>query len=179
MVGFEWNTYFSIFCETQHITYDEAHSSVPASKQPPMATALMQSGYRQELEIPQAECILKVKLLHDTAHEPVRGSQEAAGLDIHSAATYLIPPGAQQKISTKLAMEFPPGYHGQLCVRSGHALKQRARIEAGTIDSDYRGEVFVLMTNNGENVIHISPGDRIAQMLIIKDPTVKWISTHH
>jgi hypothetical protein len=139
-------------CIVTHISYDEAHASVPPAKQPPMATALIQAGYRNELE--DIPCTLKVKLLDPTALAPVRGSAEAAGLDIHSHCTLVINPQTQAKISTKVALELPPGYHGQLFVRSSYALKYQARVEAGTIDSDYRGEVFVLI--RGEVFVLIS-----------------------
>jgi hypothetical protein len=107
-----------------HISFDEAHASVPAAKQPPMATALIQSGYREVAE--DVPCTLKVKLLDTTALAPVRGSIEAAGLDVHSFDTITIQPNDQAKISTKIAMEPPPGYHGQLFVRSSYASKYKA-----------------------------------------------------
>ena len=70
--------------------------------------------------------------------------------DLHSSSHYVIVPGEQTKISTKIVLELPPGYHEQLYVRSGHAAKHRLQVEAGTIDLDYRGEVFVLLFNNSD-----------------------------
>jgi hypothetical protein len=55
-------------------------------------------------------------------------------------------------------------------VRSSYVVKHKARVEAGLIDSDYRGEVFVIMSNNGTSDLDIGMGDRIAQMTIVKDP---------
>ena len=155
-----------------HVHYDEAYASTPTAKQPPMATALLQSGYREDREQIEPKCILKVKLLHPDAIAPIRGSNNAAGLDVHSGENVNIAPGEQAKISTKLAMEIPTGYHGQLCIRSGYAAKFRARVEAGTIDSDYRGEIFIIISNNGTDNLKITSGDRVAQLIIIKDPEV-------
>ena len=75
-------------------------------------------------------------------------------------------------------MALPKGYHAQLQVRSGYALRHRARVEAGLIDSDYRGQILVLMSNNGNDPIKIESGDRIAQLLICKDPTLTYQVQH-
>jgi dUTP pyrophosphatase len=155
-----------------HVSYDEAHAATPHSKQPPMATALMQAGYRKETEL-EENCILKVRLLDESATAPIRGSNEAAGLDIFSSDTVTIAPNTQVKVGTKIAVELPPGYHAQIHVRSSYAIKYRARIEAGTIDSDYRGEVFMIISNNGTDDLIINQGDRAAQLIIVKDPAVK------
>ena len=142
-----------------HVHYDEAHASTPTSKQPPMATALIQAGYREDREPSPEQCVMKVKLLHPHAKLPIHGSNNAAGLDVHSAETAVILPGEQSKIGTNIALEIPIGYHGQLCIRSGYAAKHRAWVEAGTIDSDYRGEIFILISNNGTEPLSITSGD--------------------
>jgi dUTP pyrophosphatase len=155
-----------------HVTYNEAHSSLPRAKQPPMATAIQQSGYTPPHQSNESDCEVKIRLLDNDAQLPVQASSEAAGLDIHAQETVIIPSGEQSKISTRLAMEILSGYHGQIHVRSSLAAKRQARIEAGIIDSDYRGEVFVLLSNNGPDPLSITKGDRIAQIIIVKDPTV-------
>jgi dUTP pyrophosphatase len=155
-----------------HVSYDEAHAATPQSRQPPMATALLQAGYRKESDT-TSECLLKVRLLDDTATAPIRGSHEAAGLDIFSSDTITIRPQTQAKVGTKIALEMPPGYHGQIHIRSSYASNHKARIEAGTIDSDYRGEIFMIISNNGTENITITKGDRAAQLIIVKDPQVK------
>jgi dUTP pyrophosphatase len=155
-----------------HATFDEAHMSLPATLQPPMAMALQQSGYIPEKEDITPVCDLKVKLLLLNAKCPVQASSEAAGFDIYSHEDITIAPGEQAKIGTKIALEIPHGYHGQLLVCSRYAAKYRARVEAGVIDSDYRGEIFVLISNNGNNDMNITKGDRIAQMIIAQDPLV-------
>jgi dUTP pyrophosphatase len=155
-----------------HVTYDEAHSSLLQSKQPPMASAIQQSGYTPSTVTNEAECEVKVRLLDKDTQLPVQATTEAAGLDIHAQESITIPSGEQVKISTKLAMEIPVGYHGQIHVRSSLAAKHRARVEAGIIDSDYRGEIFVLLSNNGQSDFDIVKGERIAQIIIVKDPMV-------
>jgi deoxyuridine 5'-triphosphate nucleotidohydrolase len=154
-----------------HTRFDEAHSATPQQQQPPMATALLQAGYHKSLD-EDLQCQLKVKLLHENATAPERGSDEAAGLDMYSTNDTCIKPGTQTKLGTGVALEIPKGYHGQLHVRSGHAVRHSLRVEAGTIDSDYRGEIFIVMSNNGESAYNVKAGERIAQLIIVKDPMV-------
>ena len=160
---------------TTHLNYDEAYISAPSSEQPPMGTALQQSGY-----IPEKEeiCRLKVKLLHKNAKCPEKGSEEAAAFDLYAIQDTVITPTTQSAISTGIALEIPTGYHAELKVRSSFATKYNVRLEAGVIDSDYRGPVYVILSNNGNETLTIQPGDRIAQMVLIKDHTVTIDVTH-
>ena len=160
---------------TSHLNYDEVHQSVQASKQPPMAFALQQSGYTPEKE---DLCKVKVKLLHPSAKLPQRGSNGAAAFDIYATKNITIAPNTQQTIGTGIALDIASGYHAQVAVRSSYATKFRARVEAGLIDSDYRGEVFVVMSNNGNKDLQISQGDRLAQLCFVKDPTVTLSVAH-
>jgi deoxyuridine 5'-triphosphate nucleotidohydrolase len=152
---------------TTHISFDEAGLSQQGREQPPMATALQTAGYRPEHD---EQCRVKVKMMDPNAIAPVQATHGAAAFDLHSTRNFMIKPGAQEIISTGLSLEIPEGYHGQIHVRSSYAVKHKARVEAGLIDSDYRGEVFVIMSNNGTNDLEIGLGDRIAQMTIVKDP---------
>jgi dUTP pyrophosphatase len=97
-------------------------------------------------------------------------SEGAAGLDLASAApeSIVIPPGGRVAVPTGLALEIPPGYEGQVRGRSGLARKHGVGLPnaPGTIDSDYRGEVAVLLINWGAEPFVVSPGDRIAQLVI-------------
>ena len=154
---------------TSHLNFDEAYMSAPAHKQPPMGAALQQSGYKPEKE---DICRVKVKLLQSDAKMPAKGSETAAGFDIHSTTTISIPPDQQAIIPTGLAVEMPTNYHAELKTRSSYAIKYKARVEAGIIDADYRGQIFVVLSNNGHNTIDVTKGDRIAQMIIVKDPIV-------
>ena len=94
----------------------------------------------------------------------------SAGLDLRAAVrvpTKLIP-GQRCLIPTGFALELPPGFEGQVRPRSGRALREGLTLvnSPGTIDSDYRGEVGVIVINLGHDPIIIERGDRIAQLVI-------------
>jgi len=98
---------------------------------------------------------------------PTRGSEESAGYDIRSAVDLKITPGKQVAISTQIHMQIPIGWVGFIKSRSGLALKHCIEVKAGVIDSDYRGEVKVLLYNYGESAFSVKKGDKIAQLVII------------
>jgi dUTP pyrophosphatase len=79
-----------------------------------------------------------------------------------------IRPLAREKITTGLSFEIPPGYEGQVRPRSGLALKSGLTVlnSPGTVDSDYRGEVQVILVNFGDEDVKIRDGDRVAQLVI-------------
>ncbi|GAB4168961.1 MAG: dUTP diphosphatase [Geothermobacteraceae bacterium] len=80
----------------------------------------------------------------------------------------LLQPGERRLVPTGLALEIPPGYEGQVRPRSGRALREGLSMvnAPGTIDSDYRGEVGVILINLGQETIKIANGERIAQLVI-------------
>lgn len=96
----------------------------------------------------------------------------AAGVDLVAALpegqTMMLAPGARALVPCGFAMALPEGFEAQVRPRSGLALKHGVTVlnAPGTIDSDYRGEVKVLLVNHGESSFPISRGDRIAQMVI-------------
>lgn len=110
-----------------------------------------------------------VKLRPD-AVAPRYMSAGAAGLDLASAADGPIelPPGGRAAVPTGLAFEIPPGFEGQVRPRSGLARKFGIGLPnaPGTIDSDYRGEVMVLLVNLGAEPYVVRPGDSVAQLVI-------------
>ena len=97
-------------------------------------------------------------------------SEGAAGLDLASAAPepIVIAPGGRVAVPTGLAFEIPAGFEGQVRGRSGLARKHGIGLPnaPGTIDSDYRGEVAVLLINWGSEPFTVNPGDRVAQLVI-------------
>jgi dUTP pyrophosphatase len=103
---------------------------------------------------------------------PAYATPGAAGLDLCAAVAaddpLILPPGERALIPTGLAMALPPGYEAQVRPRSGLALKHGVTVlnSPGTIDSDYRGEIGVILLNTGKTPFTISRGDRIAQMVI-------------
>ena len=108
--------------------------------------------------------------LRPTALAPRYMSAGAAGLDLASAAdeAITVAAGGRVAVPTGLAFEIPAGFEGQVRPRSGLARKVGITIlnAPGTIDSDYRGEVQVLLVNLGDAPHVIQPGDRIAQLVI-------------
>ena len=94
----------------------------------------------------------------------------AAGMDLHAAieAPVVIAPGARAKLPTGVALAIPPNFEGQVRPRSGLAAKHGITVlnAPGTVDSDYRGAVQVVLVNHGEAPVTIAPLDRIAQLVI-------------
>lgn len=98
--------------------------------------------------------------------EPVYGSGGAAGADLRASAPVVIDPGGRAAVPTGLRVEIPPGCVGLIWPRSGLALRHGIDTLAGVIDSDYRGEVQVLLVNHGDAPFPIEAGDRIAQLVV-------------
>lgn len=101
---------------------------------------------------------------------PAYETAGAAGLDLRAAITapLTLAPGERALIPTGLAMQLPGGFEGQVRPRSGLALRHGVTVlnAPGTIDSDYRGEVSVVLINHGQEPFSIQRGDRIAQFVI-------------
>ena len=115
---------------------------------------LMQLPHGQDLPLPSYE------------------TSEAAGMDLRAAvpedAPLTLKPGARKLVPTGFAMAIPPGFEAQIRPRSGLALKHGLSLvnAPGTIDSDYRGEIKIILINQGDQDFEISRGMRIAQMVI-------------
>jgi dUTP pyrophosphatase len=111
---------------------------------------------------------VKFKKLNNQAIIPEYMSPYASGADIYSCEEIIIGTGEIKLVSTGFALSIPPGFEGQIRPRSGLALKHGITVlnSPGTIDSDYRGEVKVILINLGTNSFSIKKGDRIAQLVI-------------
>lgn len=111
---------------------------------------------------------VRFKKLRADAVVPQYMTAEAAGMDLAAASRVELRPGARALVDTGLAMELPAGYEGQVRPRSGLAAKHGVTVAnaPGTIDSDYRGELKVLLVNLGAEPVLIEPGMRIAQLVI-------------
>ncbi len=98
---------------------------------------------------------------------PAYASDGAAGMDVVAAESLTIRPGTRHAVATGFAMAIPPGYEVQVRPRSGLALKHGITClnTPGTIDSDYRGEVKVILANLGDDNFEVKRGDRIAQLV--------------
>lgn len=119
--------------------------------------------------------------IHASSKEviPEYGSEFSAGADLKAAidGTVVIPPGGRRLIPTGIRLELPAGYEAQVRPRSGLALKRGVTVlnSPGTIDSDYRGEVGVILINHGEADFEIAKGDRIAQMVVSPVTSVEFV----
>lgn len=98
---------------------------------------------------------------------PAYATAGAAGMDVVAAEAVVLAPGARHAVATGFAMAIPPGYEVQVRPRSGLALKHGITClnTPGTIDSDYRGEVKVILANLGDAPFTVARGDRIAQLV--------------
>jgi dUTP pyrophosphatase len=98
---------------------------------------------------------------------PVYATEHAAGLDVVAAEDVTLAPGARHAVSTGFAIAIPHGYEVQVRPRSGLALKHGITClnTPGTIDSDYRGEVKVILANLGSEPFEVRRGERIAQLV--------------
>ena len=110
---------------------------------------------------------------------PETASAGSAGLDLRAAvdSELAIPPGGRARVPTGWVFEIPGGWEGQIRPRSGLADRHGVTLtnSPGTIDSDYRGEVQVLLINLGQEPFVIQRGDRIAQLLLAPVPEVRFV----
>ena len=114
---------------------------------------------------------LKIKLFTDdpTFRPPVQSTPGAAGWDIHATEDVVIPPLEMRIIRTGFGLQIPKGYYISLVPRSSYG-KKRIMItnSPGTIDSDYTGEISIMLYNNSMDFFFIKKGDRIAQMILLQ-----------
>jgi len=116
------------------------------------------------------ECPIRVRLLRDGGVSlPAYQTDGSAGMDLSADVDgeIVIPPMGRAKIPTGIALSMPPGVEGQIRPRSGLAILHGVTClnAPGTIDSDYRGEVCVILANFGEGPFPVRRGDRIAQIV--------------
>lgn len=107
---------------------------------------------------------------------PAYATSGAAGMDVVSAEDVTIAPGARHAVATGLSVAIPHGYEIQVRPRSGLAFKHGITVPntPGTIDSDYRGELKVLLINHGSDDFVIARGDRVAQLVLAPVTQAAW-----
>ena len=110
-----------------------------------------------------------IQLLNDEARMPKQATPESAGADLCSTETLTIYPSEIRLVHTGLQMDIPKGYHVEVRSRSGLAVKRGVFVlnSPGTVDSDYTGEIGVVLCNAGKEPFNVYVGDRIAQMVVI------------
>ena len=110
---------------------------------------------------------IQVKRLSDNAILPRKGTIGSAGYDLYASAECLIPARGKAIVKTDIAMAIPYGYYGRVAPRSSMAVKH-TDIGAGVIDSDYRGEIGIVLFNHSEVDLVVKVHDRVAQIIIEK-----------
>ncbi len=107
---------------------------------------------------------------------PAYATDGAAGMDVVAAEHVTLEPGTRHAVATGLAMAIPGGYEIQVRPRSGLALKHGISVPntPGTIDSDYRGELKIILINHGSEAFAIARGDRIAQLVLAPVTQAEW-----
>lgn len=113
------------------------------------------------------------------APTPEQATVGSAGYDLVSASrnVIVIPAGNRAMVPTGIKLALPVGFEAQIRSRSGLAIKQGVMVlnSPGTIDSDYRGEINVILMNFGTNLFVVNYGDRIAQMVIARYERVRFV----
>lgn len=127
--------------------------------------------------------MIQVRIINQSHHPlPAYATSGSAGVDLRAflpEGPVLLKPMERCLIPTGLSLEIPVGYEGQVRPRSGLAMKQGITClnTPGTIDSDYRGEVKVILINLSSDIQQIGDGDRIAQLVFCKHETAEWTET--
>lgn len=108
---------------------------------------------------------------------PDYATDGAAGMDVCAAEDVTLAPGARHAVATGLSVAIPPGYEIQVRPRSGLAFKHGIAVPnaPGTIDSDYRGEIKVILINLGDSAFEVRRGDRIAQLVLAPVVRASWL----
>ena len=124
---------------------------------------------------------MQVKIINKSNNpNPSYETEFSAGMDIRAFIENKITlePGERKLVSTGLYLELPDGYEAQVRSRSGLALKKGISVlnSPGTIDSDYRGEIGIILINHSSENFVIENGDRVAQLVIAKHEKIDWYS---
>lgn len=123
---------------------------------------------------------MKIKIINNSKHNlPEYQTENSAGLDLRANIDkeILLKPLERNVVPTGLFIELPIGYEAQIRPRSGLAAKHGITVlnTPGTIDSDYRGEIKVILVNLSNNDFVINDGERICQMIISKHEKAEWV----
>jgi len=108
---------------------------------------------------------------------PAYASAGAAGADLRASEALEIAAGSRAAVATGVRLEIPPGHVGLVWPRSGLAVRHGIDTLAGVIDSDYRGELKVVLVNHGDEPFRVAPGDRVAQLLVQRVERVRFTAT--
>lgn len=123
---------------------------------------------------------MEIKIVNNSTNElPFYATVGSAGMDLKAnlESPVILAPMERKLISTGLKIQLPQGYEAQVRPRSGLALKHGISVlnSPGTVDSDYRGDIGVILINLSNTPFEIVPGERIAQLVIAKHEQITWI----
>lgn len=122
---------------------------------------------------------IKCKRLSKTAKIPKHSRPGDAALDLHADESIIIPAKGRSPINTGIMVEIPQGYWGSFRDRGGLAFNHGLTVLAGVLDSNYRGELKVVLFNTSDNDYQVSAGDRIAQMIVMRHETAELIEAEN
>lgn len=120
---------------------------------------------------------MQIKVINNSGYDlPAKATPGAAAMDLRAAHDATLSPGKPVLIKTGLFVALEPGYEAWITPRSGLALKHAVTVlnAPGLIDSDYRGEIGVILMNGGHNPYYVKAGDRIAQMTGRRSTDIDW-----
>ena len=115
-----------------------------------------------------SEIIIPFQKLSEKAKVPSQATFSDAGYDLFATDTYTLKPGERKLYKTNISTAIPHGYYGRIAPRSGLAYKHGIDVLAGVIDSGYRGDIWVILINFGQEDFPVNEGDKIAQFIIEK-----------
>lgn len=130
---------------------------------------------------PEAVTVAVQKVSGANVDLPTYATPGSAGLDLQASLSHavVIAPGQRRLIPTGLKLALPHGYEGQVRPRSGLALRHGITVvnSPGTIDADFRGEVGIVLINHGQEPVEITPGMRIAQLVVarVEQVELRWV----
>jgi deoxyuridine 5'-triphosphate nucleotidohydrolase len=160
----------SISRRAQHLSLQLSTISIISPNPPPVfllftlfSTLLHQTT---PLAMSTSPTALLIKRLTPEATIPIRGSPHSAGLDLSASIACIIPAGGRGIVKTGLSIACPASTYARIAPRSGLAVKKFIDVGAGVVDSDYRGEVGVVLFNFGAEPFPVEVGDRVAQLII-------------
>lgn len=177
------STYDDIDPKVQQEVYDslmeEINNLTYCDEKKDFLTAMISNSFKITAEMksnPRERIYVKIIKLNPNATLPEYAHPTDAGADICAIEETRLEAGETKIVKTGLAVAIPAGYEIQVRPRSGLSLKSGLRIanSVGTIDSDYRGEIGVIMTNTNDIPYIIDKGTKIAQLIIAPSPMIKW-----
>lgn len=121
---------------------------------------------------------IHIKLLSEKAVIPTKATVFSAGYDLYASEEVTVPRLGRKLIKTNVSMAIPINHYGRIAPRSGLAFKNGIDVLAGVIDSDYRGDIGVILYNTDSNIdFNVKQGDKIAQIIIEKCHDINWVKS--